>query len=82
MAQQPLVGHSLLIFEATLSHSDTPQSVGLLWTGDQPIALTLPDHTQHSQEKNIRFPEGLESAAPASEWAQIQALDRAAIGVG
>ena len=30
MAQQPLVGQGLLIIEASRSHSDTPQSVGLL----------------------------------------------------
>jgi len=36
MAQQPLVDLGLLIIEASWSHSDTPQSVALLWTGDQP----------------------------------------------
>jgi hypothetical protein len=30
------MGQGLLIIEASLSHSDTPHSVGLLWTGDQP----------------------------------------------
>jgi len=38
MAQQSLAGHGLLSIMATLSHSDKPHSVGLLWTGDQPIA--------------------------------------------
>jgi hypothetical protein len=32
------LGQSLLIIYATRSHSDTPQSVGLLWTSDQPDA--------------------------------------------
>ena len=32
MAQQPSVGHGLLIIEASLSHS-----VELLWTSDQPV---------------------------------------------
>ena len=36
MAQQPLLGQGLLIIEASRSHSDTPHSVGLLWTSDQP----------------------------------------------
>jgi hypothetical protein len=36
MAQQPLVGQGLLVTEASRSHSDTPHSVGLLWTSDQP----------------------------------------------
>jgi hypothetical protein len=40
MAQQPPVGHSLLIIEASRSHSDTPHSVGLLWKSDQPDAET------------------------------------------
>ena len=35
--QQP---PSLLIREVSRSHSDTPQSVGLLWTSDQPVAQT------------------------------------------
>jgi len=32
------VGEGLLIIGASLSHSDTPQSVGLLWTSDKPVA--------------------------------------------
>jgi hypothetical protein len=31
VAPQPLLGHGLLIIEASRSHSDTPHSVGLLW---------------------------------------------------
>jgi hypothetical protein len=38
-AQQPLVGQGLLIIDAS-RHSDTPQSVGLLWTSDQSDAQT------------------------------------------
>jgi hypothetical protein len=34
------VGQGLLIIEASRSHSDTPHSVGLLWTSDQPDAET------------------------------------------
>ena len=30
----------LLIVEDSISHSDTPHSVGLLWTSDQPDAET------------------------------------------
>jgi hypothetical protein len=40
MAQQTLVSQGLLIIEASRSYSDTPYSVGLLWTGDQPDAET------------------------------------------
>jgi len=35
MARQPLVGEDLLIVEDLQSYSDTPHSVGLLWTSDQ-----------------------------------------------
>ena len=40
MTQQPIVGQGSLIVEASRSHSDTPHSVGFLWTGDQPDAET------------------------------------------
>jgi hypothetical protein len=39
-AQQPLVGQGLLINEPSKTHSDTPHSVWLLWTSDQPDAQT------------------------------------------
>jgi len=38
--QEPLLGQDLLINQTTRSHSDTPHSIGLLWTGDQPDAET------------------------------------------
>jgi len=40
MTQQPLKGQGLLIIEASQSHSDTPHSVGFLWTSDRPDAET------------------------------------------
>jgi hypothetical protein len=40
VAQQPLGGLGLLTIEDSRSHSDTPHSVGLLWTSDQPVAET------------------------------------------
>jgi hypothetical protein len=40
MTQQSPVGQDLLIIEASRSHSDTPHTVGLLWTSDQPDAET------------------------------------------
>jgi len=48
-----IVGQGLLIVEASLSHSDTPHSVGLLWMSDQPEAEPLPNNTQHSQQTYI-----------------------------
>ena len=38
MERQTLVDQGFLIAEASRSHSDTQQSVGLLWTSDQPNA--------------------------------------------
>ena len=55
MAQQTKVGQGLRTVEASGSHS-----VGLLWTNDRPDAETsLPDNTQHAQEKEIHAPGGI-----------------------
>jgi hypothetical protein len=51
-----LVGRCLLLIEDSRSHSDTPHSVGLLWTSDQLVAETLPDNTHHSQQTDIHAP--------------------------
>jgi hypothetical protein len=40
MARQPLGGLGRLIVDASRSYLDTPHSVGLLWTSDQPVAQT------------------------------------------
>ena len=40
VALQLKTGHGLLILEVSISHSDTPHSVGLLWTSDQVVAET------------------------------------------
>jgi len=56
MARQPLVGQGLLIIEASRSHSDTPHSVGLVWTKDQPIAENSTwQHTTLTTDRNL-FP--------------------------
>jgi hypothetical protein len=49
--QHPLWGQGLLIFDASRSHSDTPCSVGFLWTSHQPVAETFTWHTTHSTHK-------------------------------
>jgi len=41
LARQPLVGQDLFILEVLLSHSDTPHTIRLLWTSDQPVAETF-----------------------------------------
>jgi hypothetical protein len=78
----PPVGQRLLIIEASRSHSDTPHSVGLLWTSDQPDAGT--STWQHNTRKRqTSMPSmGFEPAIPASERPQTHALGRAATGSG
>ena len=59
MAPQSLVGRVLLTVQASRSHSNTPQSVGLHWTSDQPVAETLPDNKQNPQETAIHATGGI-----------------------
>jgi len=81
MAQQPPVGQGLLIIEASRSHSDTPNSVGILWTSDQPDAETSTwQHTTLTKETCMLPLAGFEPAIPESERQQTLALDRAAAG--
>jgi hypothetical protein len=54
MARQPLGGLGLLSIEASKSHSDTPHSVGLLWTSDQPDTET--STLQHTTLTTDRHP--------------------------
>jgi hypothetical protein len=77
MVQQPIVGQGLLIIEASRSHSDTPHSVGLLWTSDQPRRrdLYLTAHNTHKRQTS-KLPVGFEPTIPASERPQTHALDR------
>ena len=49
-----LVGQGLLIVEISRSHSDTPQSVGLLWTSDRSVAVT--STWQHTTPTRDRHP--------------------------
>jgi len=49
-ARQPLIGQGFLIVEALRSHSDTPHSVGLLWTSDQLVA-EADTYTTHNKHK-------------------------------
>jgi hypothetical protein len=37
---QPFMSLSLLFRGSEITHKDAPQSVGLLWTSDQPVAET------------------------------------------
>jgi hypothetical protein len=63
--QQPLVGHGLLIIEASPSHSDTTLSIDssgrVIGTPQRP----LPDTTQNSQETDIHAPGGIRTRNPS-----------------
>jgi hypothetical protein len=53
VTQQPLVGQNLPIIEASRSHTDTPHSVGLLWTSDQPDAENSAwQHTTFTRDRH------------------------------
>ena len=66
VAQQPTVGQGHLIIEASRSHSDTPQTVGLVI---RPTQRPLPDNTQHLQETDINAPGGIRNRNPCERAA-------------
>jgi hypothetical protein len=53
-------------YQASRSHSDTPQSVGFLWTSDRPVAETSTWQHKHSQQTSIP-PAAFEPAIPTIE---------------
>ena len=70
MAQQPRVVQSLLIIQVSRSHTkDThTQSVGLLWTSDQPEAVTSTwQHT--TKPTDIHVPGGIRNHIPSNQAA-------------
>jgi hypothetical protein len=78
MAQQPLLGQGLLIIEASRLHSETPQSVVLLWMSDQPDAQTSTlQHTTLTRD-NIHATGGIRTRSLSKRAA---AFDRAATGI-
>ena len=56
------LNQDLLIIEASRSHSGTPQSVGHLWTSDQPHA-----DTSTWQHTDIHAPDGIGMHDPRKE---------------
>ena len=66
IAQQPPPpgGQDHLIIEVSRLHSETPQSVGLLWASDQPDAENS-DNTQHSQQTDNHVPGGIRTRNPS-----------------
>jgi len=67
-AKLPPVGQGLLIIEASRSHSGTPDSVGFLWTSDQPDAetSTCTTHNIHNRQTSVP-PVGFESTVSGRE---------------
>ena len=83
MAQQPIVGRGLLVIGASRTHSDTPYSVGLLWTSDQPDAETCTwRHTTSTRDRRPCPPARFEPTISASERLQTHALESGAAGIG
>jgi len=65
-----------------ITYNDAPQSVGLLWTSDQPVAVT--STWKHTTLTTDRYPCARWDSNPQSQQAsrQTYALDRAATGTG
>jgi len=57
MAWNPIVGQGLRTLEASRSPSDTPHSIWLLYTSDQP-------DTQHLQQTDTHVPAGIRNRNP------------------
>jgi len=77
MAQQPLVGQGFLIIEASRSHSDTPQSVGLLWTSDGLESETSTwQHKTFTTDRHL-CPDRIGTSSSNKKLPQIHAFDRA-----
>ena len=67
-----LVGQGFVIVEVWRSHSDTPHSVGLLWTSDRPVA-------EDSTRQHIILTRDTAGFEPTGV---VNALDHAANGIG
>ena len=63
----------------SITHNDTPQSAGFLWTSDQLVALTT--HNTHNRHPSMP-PVGFEPVITAGDLLQTYALDRTAPGTG
>jgi hypothetical protein len=65
--QLPLLDRGLFVIDASRSHTDTRQSVGLLWTSNRPIYLTT-----HNRKTSMP-PVGFEPEIPETELPHTQA---------
>jgi hypothetical protein len=68
--QQPPVVQGLLTVEVADQHQDIRQSVGLLWTSEQPVAETSTWLTQHSQRTDIHDSGGIQTRNPGKRKAE------------
>jgi len=68
-----LVGLGLLILEVSRSHSDTPQSVGLLWTSHRPVAetSTLPQTLTRDRHPCYRLDSNPQSQQASGQYITI-----------
>ena len=67
------MGLGRLIIEDSLSHSNTPHSVELIWTSYQPDA-EISNNTQHSQGTDIHVAGGIRSHNPIKRVASDPSL--------
>ena len=67
-ARQPIAGQSVLIFGASLSHSDTSHSEGLLSSSDRPDAVS--STRQHTKLKRDRYPRPRQDSNRQSQQAR------------
>ena len=84
--QQPNWGIGRLIFLDFYKHTDThthTQTVGLLWTSDQPVAkaATYTTHNEHNR-RNSMSSTGFETTITAVQRQQNDALENTATWVG
>ena len=83
MAQPPLTSQGPLIIEATRSHNDASQSVGLLCMSDRLDAGTSTSRpTTITKDTTSMPPAEFEPAILASKRQQTYTSDRAALGIG
>jgi len=63
-------GSGPTIIEASRPHSDTPHSVGLLWTSDHSdVETSTWQHTHHSLQTEINDPGGIRTRNPSERVA-------------
>jgi hypothetical protein len=79
LAQQPLVGQTFPSIEVSLSHSDTPHSVGLLRTSDQLVAeaATYTTHNKHKRRTSMLsagFDPAIPAIKPPQSWDRLIVL--------